>query len=161
MGGFSLTGSGTYVDAKTTAPFCTFIVTQEVLDAPLVCTPKGTRLPVQPKVKLNLTGRYSFDIGSAKAFVQAAMLYQSSTRSFLLDEDYAAVGRLPGFATFDFSVGAKLSNNMVLEAFIQNAFDKRGQLSRNTSCATSYCGPYYRIYPIKPQIFGIKLGQKF
>ncbi len=161
MGGLSLSGSGTYVNAKTTAPFCTFIVTQEVLVAPLVCTPKGTQLPVQPKVKLNLTGRYSFDVGSARAFFQAAMLYQSSTRSFLLDQDYAAVGKLPGFATFDFSFGAKLSNNMTLEAYIQNAFDKRGQLSRNSSCATSYCGQYFRIYPVKPQMFGIKLGQRF
>jgi iron complex outermembrane receptor protein len=161
MGGLSLSGSGTYVNAKTTKPFCTLAVTSEVTDTPLVCTPKGTRLPVQPKVKLNLTGRYSFDVGSMKAFFQAAMLYQSSTRSFLLDQDYAAVGKLPGFATFDFSFGAKLSNNMMLEAFIQNAFDKRGQLSRNTSCATSYCGQFYRVYPVKPQLFGIKLGQKF
>ena len=161
MGGLSLSGSGTYVDAKTTAQFCTFTVTSEITNSPLVCTPKGTRLPVQPKIKLNLTGRYSFDVGSAKAFFQAAMLYQSSARSFLLDEDYAAVGKLPGFATFDFSFGAKLSNNMTLEAYIQNAFDKRGQLSRNTSCATSYCGQFYRIYPVKPQLFGIKFGQKF
>ncbi len=129
--------------------------------SPTVCTPKGTRLPVQPQIKLNLTSRYSFDIGSARAFVQAAMMYQSSTHSFLLVQDYEAVGKLSGFATFDFSAGAKLSNNMTIEAYIQNAFDKRGQLSRNTACATSYCGGFYRVYPIKPQIFGVKFGQKF
>jgi len=161
QGGLSLSGSGTYVNAKTTKTFCTALVTQDVVVTPDICTPKGTRLPVQPQIKLNLTGRYSFDIGSARAFVQAAMMYQSSTHSFLLVQDYAAVGKLAGFATVDFSAGAKLSNNMTIEAFIQNAFDKRGQLSRNTSCATSYCGIYYRVYPIKPQLFGIKVGQKF
>jgi outer membrane receptor protein involved in Fe transport len=161
QGGLSLSGSGTYVNAKTTKTFCTALVTQDVAVTPDICTPKGTRLPVQPQIKLNLTGRYSFDIGSARAFVQAAMMYQSSTHSFLLVQDYGSVGKLPGFATFDFSAGAKLSNNMTIEAFIQNAFDKRGQLSRNTACATSYCGVYYRVYPIKPQIFGLKVGQKF
>jgi iron complex outermembrane receptor protein len=161
QGGLSLSGSGTYVNAKTTKAFCTALVTQDATIAPTVCTPKGTQLPIQPKIKLNMTGRYSFDVGSARAFVQAAMNYQSSTHSFLLVQDYASVGKLPGFATFDFSAGAKLTNNMTLEAFIQNAFDKRGQLSRNTACATSYCGVYYRVYPIKPQLFGIKLGQKF
>ena len=60
-----------------------------------------------------------------------------------------------------FSAGVTLTNRMKIEGFIQNAFDKRGQLSRNTACATSYCGQYYRIYPIKPQFFGVRLGQDF
>lgn len=161
QGGLNLSGSGTYVNAKTTKTFCTATVTQDVADFPTVCTPKGTQLPIQPKVKLNLTGRYSFDLGSARAFFQAGMNYQSSAHSFLLKQDFDAVGTMPGFVTFDFSAGAKFSNNMTVEAFIQNAFDKRGQLDRNTACATSYCGIYYRVYPIKPQLFGIKVGQKF
>jgi len=50
---------------------------------------------------------------------------------------------------------------MSFELFIQNAFDKRGILSKNTVCAPSLCGPYARLYPIKPQFFGLKVGQKF
>jgi hypothetical protein len=47
------------------------------------------------------------------------------------------------------------------EAFITNAFDKRGILSRNTFCVPTYCGANARSYPIKPQQFGIKVSQRF
>ncbi len=36
-----------------------------------------------------------------------------------------------------------------------------GSLSHNIFTAPSTSGQYYRIYPVKPQYFGIKLGQKF
>ena len=62
-----------------------------------------------------------------------------------------------GFETFDFSLGAKVSGFDV-SAFIENAFDKRGILSINTVCTPSICGAGRRFYPIKPQVFGIKLG---
>ena len=52
-------------------------------------------------------------------------------------------------------------DNWRFEAFIQNAFDERGALSRNTVCATQICGQYSRTYPVKPQQFGIKAGYDF
>ncbi len=70
------------------------------------------------------------------------------------------LGNTKGFTTFDFSAGGKIGSFSV-EAFIQNAFDKRGILSINTVCAPSICGGQPRYYPIKPQIFGIKVGQRF
>ena len=85
---------------------------------------------------------------------------QSSSHNFLLADDNAAVGDNPGFTTFDFSAGVKFGD-FSIEAFIENAFDKRGQLSRNVYCAVEYCGPYYRIYPTKPRFFGLKIGQRF
>lgn len=48
-----------------------------------------------------------------------------------------------------------------LEAFIQNAFDRRGILGVNSVCATQICGAYARAYPVKPQMFGIKAGDDF
>jgi len=45
--------------------------------------------------------------------------------------------------------------------FIQNAFDERGELSINTVCSPTICGFRPRIYPVKPQFFGMKLGQRF
>ena len=53
LGGFTLSGSGTYIDAKLTTDFCEVGATGNI-----VCTvgvppaaAKGTRLPVQPKVQ--------------------------------------------------------------------------------------------------------------
>jgi len=162
LGGLTLSGSGTYIDAKLTTDFCQF---DEVGNS--ICTPgvapaasRGTRLPVQPKFKGTATARYEFPIGSTDAFVQGSMMHQGGTRSFLTAADYAVVGPTKGFTTFDFSLGGKISNWSV-EVFIQNAFDKRGILSLNASCAVTICGAYSRAYPIRPQLFGIKVGQRF
>jgi len=83
-----------------------------------------------------------------------------STRSYLGTLEGTILGDTPPFTTFDFSAGGKI-NNWSIELFIQNAFDKRGELSRNTVCAPVYCGQFYRVYPVKPQLFGIKVGQRF
>jgi outer membrane receptor protein involved in Fe transport len=149
-GGLSLSVSGTYLDAKITTDFC------DVAG----CTPEGTRLPIQPKFKVNASARYTFPIGAGDAFVQAGLLHQSGTRTFLMDQDVANVGFTDGFTTADFSAGIDF-DRFGIEAFIQNAFDERGELSRNTACATGYCGIYYRIYPVQPQLFGIKLSYRF
>ena len=66
-------------------------------------------------------------------------------------------------AAFDFSTGTGL-NNWHVEAFIENVFDKRGQLGKNSECNDSafhYCLLNAHIYPIKPMEFGVKFGQKF
>lgn len=162
LGGFQLSGSATYIDAKLTTNFCQFDETGNS-----VCEPgtepaaaKGTRLPIQPRFKGTATARYNFTVGDVKAYVQGTALHQSNTRTFLTDLEYAAVGPTPAFTTADFAVGGQFGQTS-FQLYIQNAFDERGELSRNTACAPAFCGPYYRIYPIKPQIFGIKVGQRF
>ncbi len=163
-GGLTLGLAGTYIDAKLTTDFCQVDnVTKNIVCVPGVApaAAKGTRLPIQPKFKGNATARYEFDLGAdTGAFVQGSVLHQGGTRSFLTDADFAAVGPTKAFTTVDFSAGVKLGRFDV-EAFIQNAFDKRGALSLNTACATSFCGQYARIYPVKPQIFGLKVGTEF
>ena len=163
LGGLTLSASGTYVDAQLTSDFCQV----DPITKNIVCVPgtppaaaKGTRLPVQPHFKGNATARYEFPVSNATGFVQGAVFYQGGTRSFLTDVDFAAVGGTNGFATMDFSAGLKWESWRI-EAFIQNAFDKRGALSLNTACATQICGQYSRVYPVKPQIFGIKAGVDF
>lgn len=162
--GFSLVGAIAYIDARLATNFCQIDpVTQNIVCLPGIpaAAPKGTRLPVQPKVKGNLTARYEFPAGAEnKAFVQASMFFQDGTRSFLTDADFAAIGATKGFVTFDLSAGMHIGDWKV-EAFIENLFDRRGQLSLNTYCATTFCGPYRRVYPTKPRFFGLKLGTEF
>lgn len=158
LGGLNLSGSGALIDGKLTTDFCSFD-TNGNPDCSLgvVAAPRGTPLPVQPRFKGNMTARYEFDMGKAKAFIQASLNHQSGTRSYLTTREADLLGRTRGFETFDFSLGAKVSG-FDISAFIENAFDKRGILSINTVCTPSICGGAARYYPIKPQVFGIKLG---
>lgn len=161
VGGLTLSGSGTYTDAKLTTDFCAINAQQNVdCTAGPVAAPKGTRLTVQPKFKGTATARYEFNLGGLESFVQGSVLQQGGARQFLTVADDAAVGRTKAFTTFDFSAGTSFGEIKV-EAYIQNAFDKRGIASKNTFCAPSYCGQYARSYPIKPQLFGMKVSQRF
>jgi iron complex outermembrane recepter protein len=163
-GGFTLSAAGSYTDAKLSTDFCNIGTDGNQLPscslATDVAAPKGTRLPVQPKFKVNSTLRYDFGLGGHDSFVQASMLSQTGVRNFLGLADNDAVGNTKGFTTFDFSGGIKFGE-LSFSAFIQNAFDKRGILSRNTFCAPTYCGTNARSYPVKPQLFGLKVSQRF
>jgi iron complex outermembrane receptor protein len=152
----TLSASGTYVDAKLTTPF---LATNKD-GSKSVAAPKGTRLPVQPKLKINATARYDFETGTLKDFVQGSVNHQSGTLSYLTTAGEDVLGPTKGFTTFDFSAGTAFGNT-TLSIFIQNAFDKRGILSKNSVCTPGICGAFARLYPIKPQLFGIKLGEKF
>ena len=103
-----------------------------------------------------------FNVGDYKSFAQASIFHQSST-TYSLEATRFYAGDTPSFTTVDFSAGTGL-NNWHVELYVQNAFDERGQLGRNSECNDSayhYCLLNAHIYPIKPQEFGIKFGQKF
>lgn len=156
LGNLTLSGSASYINAELTEDFCNF----DSGGNPTDCAPDGTQLPVQPPFKGTLTARYDFTLGAWDAFVQGTVLNQSGTRTFLLDSDYAAVGRTKAFTTLDFSTGFDFDNSSV-EFFVNNVTDERGILSRNAACATYLCGPAARSYPTQPQLFGVRFSQDF
>jgi len=136
-------------------------VTEQIThDCPVPTAPSGTQLPVTPKIKSNATARYKFNVASYQSFVQGTVVHQGSSTSRLSVVNNEAMGDLPKFTTLDLSGGTGL-NNWKVEAFIQNAFDERGQLSRINQCANIYCYENYRVYPVKPMQFGVRFGQKF
>ena len=162
----TLSLAGTYVDAKTKTQFCNADRTTGAIQSS--CDPAdaqanvGTQLPVTPKFKGNLSAKYDFKAGNFDSFVQGTIFHQSSVRNDLQDSIAAAIGDSPAFTTFDFTAGIK-RDNWQLSAFIQNAFDERGELGRVVQCndVASYCTTHPRVYPIKPQYYGIKFGQNF
>jgi len=165
---FNLSVSGTYVDAKLTTDFCQFILVNNVPTTVTSCSsnptqllaPAGTRLPVTPNLKVNAIARYQFVVNGFSNFVQGAVLHQSSSSTYLNTAQNQQIGDDPAFTTFDFSAGTGM-DNWKLQLYIENAFDNRGVLARNPVCEVGDCLSRARIYPIKPQIFGIKFGQKF
>lgn len=119
----------------------------------------GTELPVVPDYKLNLTGRYRFEIGSLDAFAQAAFVYQSETRSALVPFDSAILGNNRPYGIADFAVGVS-NGSFTTELFVNNAFDKRADISRFAQCREEMCIKPY-IVTNQPRTIGVKFGQKF
>jgi iron complex outermembrane recepter protein len=149
---------------ETTSVFCRpspLGVSQKTCTSGFVDAYPGTQLPSTPKVKTNGTARYAFSMQDYKSFVQGSVVHQSST-TYSLESTRIYAGDTPSFTTFDFSAGTGL-NNWHAEVFVENAFDKRGQLGRNSECndGVHYCLLNAHIYPIKPMEFGVKFGQKF
>ena len=159
----SATGTG-LLRVETTSVFCKpspLGVPQSTCTGDAVDAPAGTQLPVTPKVKVNGTARYGFNVGEYKSFAQMSVVHQSST-TYSLEATSFYAGNTPSFTTVDFSAGTGL-NNWHVEAYIENAFDKRGELGKNSECndQVHYCLLNAHVYPISPMQFGVKFGQKF
>jgi iron complex outermembrane receptor protein len=164
----NLAVSGTYVDARLTTDFCQFALVNNVPTTVTNCSassgqllaPAGTRLPVTPDLKANALARYQFFVNGLSSFVQGAVMYQASSSTYLTTATNQEIGDDPAFTTVDFSVGTG-QDNWKLQLYIDNAFNDRGVLERNPVCDVGNCLSMARIYPTKPQNFGIKFGQKF
>lgn len=176
---FTISTSGAYNDASLNGNFCNFALDTATMaiaqlssctlgatvagsnpPTPQVAAADGTRLPRQPKFKGTTSIRYDTDLGEYSAYLQGAALYQTGATQDLNVADNALLGNTSGFVTVDFSGGVK-KDNWTFDLFIQNAFDRRGQLTRNTFCSIAFCSGSSRAFPIKPQFFGARWGQKF
>ena len=162
--GLTLSANGAYNNAALSSNFCDLVSRTDLAIRPTCSTygvdlaaSVGTRLPRQPKFKGSATARYDF---GGKAFVQAQALHQSGSTSDLDVSNDALLGDTAGFTTFNFSAGATV-NKISIEAFIENAFDNRGILSKNTFCSIQYCSGSSRSYPIKPQFFGMRASFRY
>lgn len=167
LGRLTLATSGAYNDAKLASDFCALDPETRVTQLATCTLPdeiaarKGTRLPRQPKLKMQGSARYDLPLGNDyNAYFQGVGYYQSSSTSNLDEYKNSLLGNTKGFVSFDYSMGVKHDATTV-EFFIQNIFDKRGILSKNTFCSIEYCSGSARSLPIKPQYFGIRFGQRF
>lgn len=179
LGEFTFSTSGAYNDAKLKGDFCNFAFDPASLSiaqlptctagqtvpgssppTPQVAAADGTRLPRQPKFKGTSSIRYDTQMGDMDAYVQGAALYQTSATQDLNVFNNNLYGNTSGFVSFDFSAGIK-KNNWTLDVFLQNAFDKRGELTRNTFCSITFCSESARTFTIRPQFFGMRWGQRY
>jgi outer membrane receptor protein involved in Fe transport len=165
---FTLSASGTYVDAKLTSPFCDTINGCDPANGGTLFAPAGTRLPITPKFKMDATARYETPLNAElRGFLQAGLEHQSSTTGYLVTayptpatSGEALLGDNAGFTTADFSVGI-IALRWSLTLYIDNAFDERGIIGKNSACGAGACFAVARLLPTKPQRFGIHYGYKF
>ena len=125
----------------------------------------GSQLPYSPHLKGSFTARYEFDVAGWQAHLQGTAAFVSGSPVGLLTIDSTGtnqvqeLGRLPGFVTGDFSMGAD-RNNISFELFVKNVSDTRGQQNRYVSCTVGVCTNTY-VVPNQPRTIGIRLSQKF
>jgi len=187
-----ISGGVAFYDAKLTADYCGQV--DPITDVPdTLCpagitlpngneypdgpaAPKGTQLPTTPKIKADLVARYNFNIGGMDAYVQGAGVHVGRRKSALEVVDSTLQGDLPAYTSVDFSAGIR-KNHWAIDAYLQNAFDSRGEVSRFTECATEVCAvtpgsptvfpfpahPTGQVYvvPIQPRTFGLRWTQDF
>ncbi len=157
----TLTAAGAYTDARLTTPYCNNLLLACDGVAQPILAPVGQQLPVTPRLKGNVTARYTFDLGDWNAHLQGSAVYQDSSWADLRSFERALEGRMPAYTTADFTFGAE-HNGMEIELFVKNAFDSRGNVTRYTECTIGVCG-FTDVYavPIVPRMIGLKFGQKF
>ena len=167
----TLSGGGAYNDAKLAQNFCgADPVTGAII--PTCATsasvaPKDAQLPYTPKVKTDVTARYTFGFYGWDAHAQAAATYSSRTQVGLRSEDVQYLGAMPGYTSVDLALGGQ-RDNLTVELFVKNLFDKRGEQNRYTPCTVNICaasnpGLPTAVYviPIQPMTIGLRFGQKF
>jgi len=159
--GWTLAASGAYTSAHLTENFCEALVGGvQVTNCATPDAPKGTVLPITPKVKFNITSRYEWGISDLTAHVQGSVVYQSGSWTDLRLEEREIIGRQEAYTTADFTAGVA-RDSWTLEAYVKNAFDKRASLYRYAECIETVCGSNPYIVPNQPRLMGIKFGQKF
>ncbi len=167
-----ISGGVSMYDAELTANYCGF--TDEngipVTDCDEPQAPSGTQLPVTPKIKGNLTARYTADVGDMQIFGQGIVAHTGERESDLRIATRDILGKLGSYSTLDLSAGLG-KNNWTVEMYVNNVTDERAEISRFTQCAEAVCGaagvlaeyPDGQIYSVtnQPRTFGVKFSQQF
>jgi iron complex outermembrane recepter protein len=123
--------------------------------------PKGTNLPVTPKFKSNVVGRYTFDeISGWKPFGQLSWVYQTQTRPLLLNYQQESVGMQPAYGLADLAMGATSDSRTTVQFVVTNLTDKRAELTRFAQTNPQVDNQAY-IIPAQPRTFYLKFGQRF
>ena len=122
--------------------------------------PRGTRLPITPDYKGNLTARYTFDVRGYEAYWQGSVVSEGRRTSDLRTVEREIVGDLPAYTTTDFGLGIR-KNGWSVDFYVKNLFDDNAQYNRYTQCAEAVCGGDVYSVSAQPRTFGIKFSQDF
>ncbi len=156
---FTLNASGAYTDAKTDNNLCAVADPTFTCSASSILAPSGTRLPITPKVKLSMSGRYEWEVGEHQPYAQLVVSHRGSASTDIRTAEAAALGRLPSATTMDLAVGSVWKDWMA-EVFVSNLTDERAQLTRFSQCSVCSSVRSYAVVET-PRTIGIRFGSKF
>jgi hypothetical protein len=109
-----------------------------------------------------------------ESYAQAGVFFEGRRRSDLRLAEDSYLHDLPGYGTFDVSLGTK-KDKWSFDFFLKNVFDNRGQLYRYAECAEDKCGlnPDVKtpeqlampgqvyVIPTQPRTIGIRVTRDF
>jgi iron complex outermembrane receptor protein len=122
--------------------------------------PNGTRLPITPKFKGNLTARYEFPMAGLDAHLQGSVVHNGKSASALLPAENDVLGDQDSYSLVDFAFGIA-RDKWAAELFVDNAFDESASLYRYAECDTAICGGIVYSVVTRPRTIGLKFSQKF
>ncbi len=165
--GFTLSGAASYLwQLELLQNYCSLILPAgtQTTDCPSadsdLLAPAGSRLPVTPHLKADLTARQEFRMMNWDSYWQISMVHQGSAPQDIRTVESAIIGELPAYTSFDLSAGIQFPL-FDLDVFIRNVTDERGELYRYTECQIAVCGAQYYIVPIQPRTFAVRLSRQF
>jgi outer membrane receptor protein involved in Fe transport len=131
---------------------------------------EGDRLPITPRFKGNLTGRYTWDIGAYEWYAQAAVFHTGDRRTDLRDLergvlqgpafDFAPYQRLDAYTTLDLSLGYR-RGAWSIDFFLKNATDETTELAKFAECNIAVCGAQPYTVSTPPRTLGIRWSRDF
>jgi outer membrane receptor protein involved in Fe transport len=122
--------------------------------------PAGTNLPLVPKFKGDLIGRYTFgSFGNFQPYAQGTLTYQTQTSPLLRVDMAHNTGTMPAWALIDLTAGANY-NNLTFEVFCTNVADRRAQTTRFVATNPVVDNQAY-VVPAQPRTIGLKVAQRF
>jgi iron complex outermembrane recepter protein len=149
----NLSLAGSYNKAELEEPFW-IDERDEALGIP-PDAPEGTEMPFVPEFQFTSVARYNMDFGRFPGYLQAAASYTGASWNFLEVADRL---RQDGYTLLNLSAGIE-NDNWTLDLFINNATDKRAQIS---VYEPSYGGATdSTTVTNRPRTIGIRFGQSF
>jgi len=158
----SLSAGFSYYNAELTENYCGTLDDNDkpITDCAEPLAPKGSQLPITPKVKGDVTARYSFDLVGNEAYVQAAAFFTGRRRSDLRTLEGGILGDLPGYGTVDLSTGMK-KDKWSFDFYMKNVFDNRGTIANYAECQATVCGAQTYLIPTQPRTIGMRVTRDF
>ena len=166
---FTLSGSMSILNARLTQTYCSPPAsganTCEDSDPAAAgneqYAPNGERLPVTPRFKGNITGRYNFPVLANVGYVQGSVEYVGARTADLRELAAEELGPEPSYAIADFAAGIQI-NKITAELYVSNAFNRLAVIDRYAECDALTCGPI-NVYttPNQPRTIGLRFGQRF
>ncbi len=169
--GLGISAGLALINAELSKPYCGQLLNGNVVSAdpcPVddiggtepAAAPKGSKLPVTPDFKANLTARYQFALGTMDAHVQGAFVYVGDRQSDLRTFENDIVGELPSYTLANFSFGVGRDGSAV-EFTISNAFNEYAEFSRFAECGEAICGQQSYSVVAPPRTISVKFSQEF
>ncbi|MCC8362172.1 TonB-dependent receptor [Lysobacter sp. A6] len=182
---FMLTGGLAWYDAELSEDYCGY---GDAANNPISFCPPGSmnpttgevneigplavagdRLPITPRFKGNLTGRYTWDVGAYEWYAQGAVFHVGDRQTDLRDLERGVLGsdfdfgpyqRLDSYTTLDLSAGLQ-RGAWKLDFFIHNATDEVTELAKFAECNIGTCGAQPYTVSTPPRTFGVRWSRDF